>query len=319
MRYKTNRSALFLIGTMGLLILVFCSAKYKPVLLSEKTLEAELKFLPAGDFYSLDFSADSLRPKKNKVSVSAFHIWPYEISNGLYRQYVLALKNSGDSIRAISALPDSTVWLNRESMNQPYVTYYYTHPAYNDYPVIGVTYDQCILFCQWLSEKYNTYANRKYKKVQFDLPSEIEWMYAAASMEQNYYYPWPGPYLLNSNGDHLANYTGISQASLIEVLKDGKRSFQYIGSDEALSDYFAGADGRDVVAPVKSYWPSKFGLYCMAGNAEEFVKEKGITKGGSWRDTGYYLKITSRQKYNSEKSQSAERGFRFVMRVIENF
>ena len=318
MRYKTNRSALFLIGTMGLLILVFCSAKYKPHLLTEKTLEAELKFLPAGDFYSVDFSADSLRPKKNKVSVNAFHIWPYEISNGLYLQYITALKNSGDSIKYIAALPDSTVWLEKGSYNKPYVTYYFTHPAYREYPVVGVNYDQSILFCQWLTEKYNLYANRKFKKVQFDLPTEVEWMYAAASAQQNYYYPWPGPYLVNSTGDHLANHIVISQASIIEVQKDGKRTFEYI-FDEAYSEFFTEGSNYDIYAPVNSYWPNKFGLYCMAGNIEEFVKEKGITKGGSWNDTGYYLKITSRQKYNSEKSQSAERGFRFVMRVIENF
>lgn len=318
MRYKTNRSALFLIGTMGLLILVFCSAKYKPLLLTEKTLEAELKFLPAGDFYSLDFSADSLRPKKNKVSVNAFHIWPYELSNGLYLQYITALKNS-DSIKYIAALPDSTVWLEKGSYNKPYVTYYFTHPAYRDYPAVGVNHDQAILFCLWLTEKYNTYANRKYKKVQFDLPTEVEWMYAAASTEQNYYYPWPGPHLLNSNGDHLANHIVISQASIIDVLKDGKRTFEYIGFDEAFSEFFTEGSKSDIYAPVNSYWPNKFGLYCMAGNVEEFVKEKGITKGGSWNDTGYYIKITSRQKYNSERSQSAERGFRFVMRVIENF
>ena len=40
----------------------------------------------------------------------------------------------------------------------------------------------------------------------------------------------------------------------------------------------------DVTAPVYSYWPNSFNLYNMIGNVSEMVLEKGISKGGSWRN-----------------------------------
>ena len=45
--------------------------------------------------------------------------------------------------------------------------------------------------------------------------------------------------------------------------------------------------------------------------------EKGVTKGGSWKDTGYYLNIHVEEPYDSTSFTSSERGFRFVMKVIK--
>jgi hypothetical protein len=55
----------------------------------------------------------------------------------------------------------------------------------------------------------------------------------------------------------------------------------------------------------------------MAGNVEEFVLEKGISKGGSWSDTGYYLQNAVEEHYDSTFSASSERGFRIVMKIKE--
>ena len=55
----------------------------------------------------------------------------------------------------------------------------------------------------------------------------------------------------------------------------------------------------------------------MAGNVEEFVREKGITKGGGWDDTGYYLQNSVYETYSSSNETSAARGFRFVMEIQE--
>jgi hypothetical protein len=55
----------------------------------------------------------------------------------------------------------------------------------------------------------------------------------------------------------------------------------------------------------------------MAGNIEEFVAEEGYSKGGSWRDPGYYLQNYVHQTYNRESSASNFRGFRFAMEVVD--
>ena len=80
-----------------------------------------------------------------------------------------------------------------------------------------------------------------------------------------------------------------------------------------------GASDMDhwIVAPVKSYPANGYGLFDMAGNVEEYVLEKGVTKGGSWKDTGYYLNIHVEELYDSTSLTSSERGFRFLMKLEE--
>ena len=57
----------------------------------------------------------------------------------------------------------------QESFNEPLATLYYWHPAYDNYPVVGVTYEQVIKFCNWRSEinKWN---------LKFRLPTKNEWI-----------------------------------------------------------------------------------------------------------------------------------------------
>ena len=77
------------------------------------------------------------------------------------------------------------------------------------------------------------------------------------------------------------------------------------------------SDYADVTAPAESYWPNDYGLYNMAGNVCEMVKQPGISRGGSWRDPGYYLQNSVRQTYKGKDTSSSKRGFRTVIKVIE--
>ena len=72
----------------------------------------------------------------------------------------------------------------------------------------------------------------------------------------------------------------------------------------------------DITAPVLSYSPNHFKLYNLAGNVEEYVAEKGITKGGGWKDTGYYLQNFVSQTYDSTEAVSCDRGFRVAMEIL---
>ena len=116
-------------------------------------------------------------------------------------------------------------------------------------------------------------------------------------------------------------------------------------------------DNADVTAPVDSYWPNGYGLYNMSGNVEEMVdayynrtfekkppisehRERsvphpftdvveveveakaedpsGVTRGGSWMDTGYYAQVWSRQYYSGKDFTSCEIGFRLVLEIVEH-
>jgi sulfatase modifying factor 1 len=274
----------------------------------------------------------------NTYSMKGFYMFPYEVSNGQYVAFINDLKLANDSIWKIS-MPDTMVWREKMAYNDAYTEWYLRHPAYANYPVVGITQKQCILFCDWLTKKYNNNPERKYKKVKFRLPTKYEWYAAAVYKKQvnnkekkhigiydDNLFPWNGSYLRNKEGICRANYKMMDETSIhrefdtITAVYGEKIIRQKYVCEPGIYMGIAGSlnDAADITAPVNSYWPNDLGIYNMAGNVEEFVSEYGITKGGSWRDPGYYLRNTVIETYQTKNEATSSRGFRFVMEVLEN-
>jgi formylglycine-generating enzyme len=53
------------------------------------------------------------------------------------------------------ALPDTLVWRERLAYNEPYVYNYLRHPAYRDYPVVGVNWVQANEYAAWRTDRVN--------------------------------------------------------------------------------------------------------------------------------------------------------------------
>lgn len=247
------------------------------------------------------------------VKIAPFYIFRFETSNSLYLYYLDHLRFvEKDEAAYRNALPDTLVWRMKLAYNEPYVAYYLRHPAYRNYPLVGVSWEQANAFCAWLTKTYNATPGMKYKNVRFDLPTANEWKAAARGGIKYAPFAWGGPNLRNSKGEQLANYRRISESAMMRDTVDGK--LVYIADPD---DNFAGMlnDAADITAPVDAYWPNSYGLYNVCGNVEELVKEKGISKGGSWHDPGHYLLLTSKEQYTAKEPASAERGFRIVMHV----
>ena len=93
-----------------------------------------------------------------RVSVSSFYMDETEITNQFWLEYVWWLKRIyGSSYPEIveRALPDTAAWRNKLAYNEPMVNYYLRHPAYRDYPVVGVSWLQANDFCKWRSDRVN--------------------------------------------------------------------------------------------------------------------------------------------------------------------
>jgi len=92
-----------------------------------------------------------------RVSVSSFYMDETEVANVHYREYLYWLSNTfaGDTTIMNMALPDTLVWRTELAYNEPYVDYYFRYPAYNYYPVVGVTWEQAHDFCVWRSDRVN--------------------------------------------------------------------------------------------------------------------------------------------------------------------
>ena len=212
----------------------------------------------------------------------------------------------------IPIYPDTTVWIKdfMYSYNEPMHNDYFSHPAFQDYPVVGVSWEQAMAFCSWRTHYKNNYQRSKGKPTvnKFRLPSEAEWEYAARGGIPSGTYPWGGPYLMNDRGCFLANFKPLR------------------------GDY--AVDQAVYTVEAKSYLPNDFNLYNMAGNVSEWTnssydtgayeyvsslnpnmsleqENRKVVRGGSWKDVAYFLRVSSRDFEYADTSRSYI-GFRTV-------
>jgi len=94
---------------------------------------------------------------RKRVSISSFYMDETEVSNQDWLDYLHWIKHSfpNDYEAYYNALPDTLVWRSPLAYNEPYVDNYLRHPAFQDYPVVGVTWDQAQDFCAWRTDAAN--------------------------------------------------------------------------------------------------------------------------------------------------------------------
>ena len=98
--------------------------------------------------------------ERRTVTVNSFYMDQYEVTNDFWRHYeTWVTRVFGDVKPELVDMvrPDTTVWREELAYNDPLVEYYYRHKAYNNYPVVGVTWEQAEKFCQWRTDRENEY------------------------------------------------------------------------------------------------------------------------------------------------------------------
>ena len=97
----------------------------------------------------------------NQQHVQSFYMDETEVTNLMYHEYLDWLKTvfppEDDNYKNIykGALPDTLVWRNRLGYNEVMTNNYLRHPAYSDYPVVGVSWIQAVEFCNWRTDRVN--------------------------------------------------------------------------------------------------------------------------------------------------------------------
>jgi sulfatase modifying factor 1 len=133
---------------------------FEVVIGAEQETGPGLVLIEGGRFTMGQVQQDVLFDWNNKprtVTVSSFYMDETEIKNVDYREYLYWLRRVYVDYPEVyrRALPDTLVWRSPMGFNDPYVQYYFRHPAYNTYPVVGVNWLQANDYCLWRSDRVN--------------------------------------------------------------------------------------------------------------------------------------------------------------------
>jgi gliding motility-associated lipoprotein GldJ len=110
------------------------------------------------------------RPRR--LTVSSFYMDQTEVSNFHWLEYLYWLSRAYDGTYPMvykNALPDTLVWRSELGFNEKYVDYYLRHPAYRDYPVVGVTWLQANDYAKWRTDRVNEYILIREGILNFDI------------------------------------------------------------------------------------------------------------------------------------------------------
>ncbi|MDG2062917.1 MAG: gliding motility lipoprotein GldJ [Flavobacteriaceae bacterium] len=117
----------------------------------------------------------------NKQHVMSFYIDETEVTNLMYMEYLDWLEyvfpTSETRYRQIyeGALPDTLVWRNQLGYVEELTTNYLRHPAYAEYPVVGVNWLQAVQYAEWRTDRVNEYILERESYVQKDVRyTEVE-------------------------------------------------------------------------------------------------------------------------------------------------
>lgn len=134
---------------------------YEKVEYKDAEVGPNLVFIPGGTFLMGQVEEDVMFTWDNvprQQTVSSFYMDETEVTNYNYRLYTMWNKNVyGEDHAEVwrESLPDTLVWREELAMNEPYVEEYFRHPAYNDYPVVGVSWEQARDYSKWRSDRVN--------------------------------------------------------------------------------------------------------------------------------------------------------------------
>lgn len=93
--------------------------------------------------------------------VQSFFMDETEVTNKMYAEYLFWVKTvfppTEENYKNIynGAIPDTLVWRNRLGYNETMTNNYLRHPAYADYPVVGVNWIQAVEFSKWRTDRVN--------------------------------------------------------------------------------------------------------------------------------------------------------------------
>lgn len=242
-------------------------------------LTGDLVYIPSGTFMSeFNLNDTKMRPDR-QISVQAFYMSKTEVTNLQYRAFYQDMIKLVGIDSAKYYLPDTTTFEKDlpNGFTESMVKNYYSHPAYDNYPVIGVTWFQASGYVKWLNYKvdelHKTHPEwrEKYGLNFFRIPTEMEWEYAALGDSKRTLYSWGNDFVTakkdkviwNGNFGNIKDENGV----LIKSYMDDNAFF---------------------IAKSDEYSPNGYGLYNMSGNVNEWLDDTYIDNSTEAYQSNFY-------------------------------
>ena len=217
----------------------------------------------------------------------------------------------------VNIYPDTTCWVNDfpNANNEVYLNLYFSHPNYNNHPVVGVSWEQANAFCAWRTDYLLRGLGAQAKWVQrYRLPSEIEWEFAARG-RNGAKYPWDSNDTKSDKGCYYANY------------KPGEGNYTKDGSliTSRCGIFSANSNGLYDMAGNVAEWTSTVyteagvlqmsdinpDLQYRAAKEDPYSMKKKTIRGGSWKDAVRFIQGATRD-YEYQNESRSYIGFRCV-------
>ncbi len=253
-----------------------------------KTRTDPMLLIKGGTFQMGSNDGENDEKPVHTVTVPDFYLSKYEVKVAEFRVFVGETKYETDAEKDGGSYGyEGTEWKKIEGRNWRHDPE--GNPAQENHPVINVSWNDAVAYCDWLSKK----TGQTYR-----LPTEAEWEYAAGNGSRHSKYSW-------GNGDPAGKKGGS--------LRD-ETSKQKFAWGSIWDGY---TDGYATTAPVGSFDANDFGLYDMTGNVWEWCSDwkgtypaaaqtnpKGpasgsyrVLRGGSWNDNPQYCRVAGRYYY----------------------
>ena len=223
----------------------------------------------------------------------------------------------------VNIYPDTTCWVNDfpNADNERYMKLYFSNPAFDDYPVVGVTWEQANAFCAWRTDFLIKGLGGYAKQIQrFRLPSEIEWEFAARGKEGNPF-PWESGEVKSDKGCFYANF----KPDRGNYTKDGSLITSKCGIFSANSNGLYDMAGN--VAEWTSTVYTESGVESMsdmnpelkynAAKEDPYRLKKKSVRGGSWKDPESMIRSAWRS-YEYQNQPRCYVGFRCVRTMVND-
>jgi formylglycine-generating enzyme required for sulfatase activity len=266
-----------------------------------------------------------------------------EVTNKEYNQFLSYLLRSNQVTLYKEYKPDITHY--EGSLLTFFKGYHLVHiesretkydKDYDDYPVVNISYEAAVAYCEWFSDLYNSSkGKRRFKKVTFRLPKLKEWQIAALGYRK--FQSWE----LDENevevgiprnpGEEVATKTRLIPVKGSDIrypwygvydyrnkVQNNKNcwlgNFKVPAESTNCSAFRPGGDGYLITGRVASYLPNGMGLYDVAANVAEMIDEKGKACGGSW---DHFPEESTIRSINDYSGSNGAVGFRVFMEVAQ--